>query len=34
MIFIVPLVEDFGDWATPKTLTAGHFFSPFAFTLK
>ena len=28
MILSVPLVEDFGDWATPKPLTAGHFFPP------
>ena len=25
---IVPLDDDFGDWATPKESTAGHFFSP------
>ena len=23
----VPLSDDFGDWATPKEPTAGHFFS-------
>ena len=25
-ILFVPLGDDFGDWATPKKSTAGHFF--------
>src|SRR5437868_4540012 len=32
MISIVPLDDDFGDWATPKDSTAGHFFSPFEYS--
>jgi pyridoxamine 5'-phosphate oxidase len=27
MILIVPLDDDFGDWATPKKSKAGHFFA-------
>lgn len=27
MICIVPLADDFGDWATPKESKAGHFFA-------
>jgi hypothetical protein len=26
MLGFVPLVDDFGDWATPKKSRAGHFF--------
>jgi hypothetical protein len=26
IIFFVPLDGEFGDWATPKESTAGHFF--------
>jgi hypothetical protein len=28
IIFFVPLDGEFGDWATPKESTAGHFFAP------
>jgi hypothetical protein len=27
-MLIVPLDDDFGDWATPKDSKAGHFFAP------
>lgn len=25
MMFFVPLYDEFGDWATPKDSSAGHF---------
>jgi hypothetical protein len=25
---VVPLDDDFGDWATPKESKAGHFYAP------
>src|SRR5437879_3679130 len=28
MMLVVPLYDEFGDWATPKDSSAGHFFAP------
>jgi hypothetical protein len=29
IMLVVPLDDDFGDWATPKESKAGHFLRPF-----